>query len=135
MQDRKREQNRDRVARTGLGARTVLGLVRRLLMAGVHTAVVIGCLAPWALADDPPPEATASPERSAREGTLTWWPGDTLLPSRVADLRHPRPSLRYIGSPRNHRPQLNLGLGGQFTVARFTPGGGANWEIELELFS
>lgn len=58
-------------------------------------------------------------------------PEGRMYPARLAEIRYPRLGVRVIGSPRGHRPQLEIALGGQWAFIRWHPSGTDDWGLEI----
>ncbi len=64
-----------------------------------------------------------------------WIPVGLLQPRRIADVRDPRGAFRFL-SPGGHRPQLDVAIGIQFAMLRYTPTqADAGWRFGLELYT
>lgn len=65
---------------------------------------------------------------------VTAWsfmPRGFLFPNFLAQLRRPGLSVHIITSPRGHRPQLEIGLGGQWAFVRWHPDRSDQWGFEF----
>ncbi|MCI0341717.1 MAG: DUF1207 domain-containing protein [Planctomycetales bacterium] len=81
-----------------------------------------------------PPGAASGPPTTEEPAALEWFPRGLLYPRPRADLRRPRTALRFLSSPRFHRPQLETAVGGEWAFARWRPQPTGDTTLELAGF-